>query len=607
MSYKVLEQNGVLNENIDGAAFNNFCAKNMDGIIGDVLEECPMYLSSSNIISIGSGLLIIKGFRVKILEDGLHFSIPSGTTPGVTQIICSLTLNKDRSVLTEISLSEERVLKQDSILTEEEGKYEVEIGRFYWDGSSAKNLTRSISVISVDQKAEENIELAQTLSGNEENKAPSVKAVNEGLAGKVDSIIIPQNDPNYYAYAVNKNGASHVLLSGVSNSNGTVPQYGRVENSNYKDKGGTINVTTPVYDYNAANKKYVDEGLAQLEKHVDDSVSNLEEVLGAEYKIGNEAFSGMPITLPEGHLPYAYLNKLSDFQICGTAKNIFLSNLVCEDDSGATISIESNEISIASTEGWFDSYFTIQPCELHSGDTVFFSVKIEEGTALPEDLIVLLMDTESGELLTAEFTEEKMFVGNSVLYKYDIEQDCVLDLFEITHSDIDETNFKISLALGEYFYIPDWNSTPQSVFGYPNEYGGWQLVSGFKDFKKVTFNVDGKEHNAVDCGCFINSSDDNFVYNYVDYEKNEMVVRLAREKQSSNSYSSYVTVLDKEIRIPFEELRDTGVEIGQPWREIRVGECTKIDFGFGFDHDNNLIYRNFPIDCELTYIKKRGV
>ena len=173
----------VLNENIDGAAFNNFCTKNMDGIIGGVLEECPMYLSSSNIISIGSGLLIIKGFRVKILEDGLHFSVPSGTTPGVIKIICSLTLNRDRSVLTEISLSEEMALKQDNILIEEEGKYEVEIGRFYWDGSSAKNLTRSISVIPV-----ENIELAQTLEGKEEDKAPSVKAVKAEFAKKQDNI-----------------------------------------------------------------------------------------------------------------------------------------------------------------------------------------------------------------------------------------------------------------------------------------------------------------------------------------------------------------------------------------------------------------------------------
>ena len=39
MSYKILEQNGVDNENIDGGAFNNFSAGGRDCIMGSVFRN----------------------------------------------------------------------------------------------------------------------------------------------------------------------------------------------------------------------------------------------------------------------------------------------------------------------------------------------------------------------------------------------------------------------------------------------------------------------------------------------------------------------------------------------------------------------------------------
>ena len=41
--YKILERNGVDNENIDGAAFNNFAAGERDGIVAGVLSQCSIY------------------------------------------------------------------------------------------------------------------------------------------------------------------------------------------------------------------------------------------------------------------------------------------------------------------------------------------------------------------------------------------------------------------------------------------------------------------------------------------------------------------------------------------------------------------------------------
>ena len=74
--YKILEQNGVENENIDGGAFNNFAAGGRDGIIAGVLTECAL-AATGNSISISSGLLIICGIRVKITSaEVLSISVP---------------------------------------------------------------------------------------------------------------------------------------------------------------------------------------------------------------------------------------------------------------------------------------------------------------------------------------------------------------------------------------------------------------------------------------------------------------------------------------------------------------------------------------------------
>lgn len=45
MSYKILEQNGIDIENIDGAAFNNFAAGGRDGIMAGVLSECALVVT----------------------------------------------------------------------------------------------------------------------------------------------------------------------------------------------------------------------------------------------------------------------------------------------------------------------------------------------------------------------------------------------------------------------------------------------------------------------------------------------------------------------------------------------------------------------------------
>ena len=65
MSYKILEQTGSDNENVDGGAFNNFAAGGRDGIVGGVLSECALAAAGST-VSISPGLIMLHGIRVKV-------------------------------------------------------------------------------------------------------------------------------------------------------------------------------------------------------------------------------------------------------------------------------------------------------------------------------------------------------------------------------------------------------------------------------------------------------------------------------------------------------------------------------------------------------------
>ena len=90
--------------------------------------------------------------------------------------------------------------------------------------------------------------LAQSLSGNEEDKAPSVKAVNEGLGGKVDKVTDP-----WIAYTTDDNGNTvPKKLTGNPAAGGVV----------LYNEGGIVKTNAPVADIDCANKGYVDKGLA---------------------------------------------------------------------------------------------------------------------------------------------------------------------------------------------------------------------------------------------------------------------------------------------------------------------------------------------------------
>lgn len=145
--FKILEQNGVENENIDGGAFNNFAAGGLDGILRGVLSECKL-VAEGNVLNISPGVLLLHGFRVKIFEsESINItSIPVAATR--YQIVAQIVYSES-SVAFSMFIQEPIELVKQNFFETGNGKYQIEIGRFTHntDGSIG-DLQRTADIIS---------------------------------------------------------------------------------------------------------------------------------------------------------------------------------------------------------------------------------------------------------------------------------------------------------------------------------------------------------------------------------------------------------------------------------------------------------------------------
>ena len=150
MSFKILEKNGVDNENIDGAAFNNFSAGGRDGIVAGVLSECSLSLSG-NVIGIAPGELILHGFRVKITETETFSNSSVPVSAEKYQIIAQIVVSDNNDVVFSFLIRSPATLIQENIFDNNRGTYQIEIGTYMHnpDGSISE-LTRTVQVFYAD-------------------------------------------------------------------------------------------------------------------------------------------------------------------------------------------------------------------------------------------------------------------------------------------------------------------------------------------------------------------------------------------------------------------------------------------------------------------------
>ena len=175
MEYKILEANGVENENVDGAAFNNFTSRGIDGRIKGILNECEVYRLDSSTVKIDTGELLIQGFRVKIISP---YTIQRTSSSSLLsfQIVARITLSSDRSVLFDMECRPVSSLRKDSLFSTESGIYEAEIARFTTDSSGISSITSVLPKIGQPELLSD--EFIQELSNailEKDNRVHSVK------------------------------------------------------------------------------------------------------------------------------------------------------------------------------------------------------------------------------------------------------------------------------------------------------------------------------------------------------------------------------------------------------------------------------------------------
>lgn len=154
MAYRILEQNGVDNTNIDGASFNRVAAANQDGIIRKRLGECNITLPASNVLQVATGEMVISGFRV-VIDDPVLFT--QSTAPATTTnyaIVARITVdsssNVDFSLVQQLSST---ALVKDDLFTSASGlgTYEVTVATFdLTTGLSIQNVMPVMEKVNFD-------------------------------------------------------------------------------------------------------------------------------------------------------------------------------------------------------------------------------------------------------------------------------------------------------------------------------------------------------------------------------------------------------------------------------------------------------------------------
>lgn len=211
MAYKILENNGVDNENIDGAALNNFSAGNRDGIIGGVLNECALAVVG-NVLSVSTGCLLLHGVRVKITTPETLSMSSSPTTDTRYQIIAQITLSSEKEVAFTLFVQPITPLIQEDLFVEGFGTYQVELGRFTHDtNGNIVDLTRTADVIYGGGSGAVDIEIGDV----------TTTTLSSGIAAEVDIDKRHESGKDYldFKFALPSTAGTAVNINGVQQSN----------------------------------------------------------------------------------------------------------------------------------------------------------------------------------------------------------------------------------------------------------------------------------------------------------------------------------------------------------------------------------------------------
>ena len=235
---KILENNGIKIENIDGAAFNEFLA-GKDGVVKGVLDECIVYKANSNMLKMGTGLILVHGVRIKMLEE-TSLNIPSNSFPATPiryRYILTLELKSDKSF--DVSFKSEefsnRELIKEDLYKTNQGKYELELFRYTIDANGYTDIVRVFDIIAGGGSG-----TTVTVGGVVQDTWDADTKLDK--ATNVSQILYGTNDVGDTSYW---------------NFGSTATRFSMV----YRSGDGTASIADPIQPLNITNKQYVDTGL----------------------------------------------------------------------------------------------------------------------------------------------------------------------------------------------------------------------------------------------------------------------------------------------------------------------------------------------------------
>nr|DAH53919.1 MAG TPA: hypothetical protein [Caudoviricetes sp.] len=232
MAYRILEANNVENENIDGAAFNNFAAGNQSGIMGGFLSECTLS-AAGNAVSVAPGCLLIHGIRVRLTAPEIITITSTPKADQQYQLIAQVVLADNNAVTFSLFAQISGALVQDDLFVDGSGTYQLELGRFkHSTDGSITDVVRVAPVIYGCLKQEYADYLEEQLY-----KTPSIKSFTVTTESSVSNpaevgqIFTPSGFTHYEENTENISGTLKLAMGGsvimsniaVSEESVTVP------------------------------------------------------------------------------------------------------------------------------------------------------------------------------------------------------------------------------------------------------------------------------------------------------------------------------------------------------------------------------------------------
>ena len=151
MRYKILTQNGANNTNIDGARAEHFAAGMRSGIIKGSLNECYFGAYASNVIGMDTGVLLISGHPIVIIEDWTKTFSSMPSSAERRSVVAEIVVNDNSVVSFRVFDQLSSVtLRKDNMFEYENGGgiYQVEIGRFTLTTAGlVEDVVRTLDVI----------------------------------------------------------------------------------------------------------------------------------------------------------------------------------------------------------------------------------------------------------------------------------------------------------------------------------------------------------------------------------------------------------------------------------------------------------------------------